>query len=55
MRYLLSALSPPLRRKSIAASSASSSSGATPSSGSRNHMAPLPSNRLETEEKRSLQ
>ena len=33
----------------------SQSSGATPSSGSRNHMAPLPSSGLETAEKRSLQ
>ena len=55
MRYLLSALSPPLSRKSIVGSSASSSSGVTSSSGSRNHMAPLPSNRLETAEKRLLQ
>ena len=55
IRYLLSTLSPPLRRKSIVVSSASSASGATPSSGSRSHMAPLPSNRLENAEKWSLQ
>ena len=50
--YLLSALSGE-RKKSTALPSESSASGVTPSSGSRNHIVPLPSRYLPTAAKLS--